>query len=138
MDQKNLKTTLFTLNGDSFLIMLLLQFASQYLRNIFRPRSIHLSKAAINKRYLSMNLSIISMKLIHLIYLTLFHSKPLLTLWKVYRLDIWRLSISPNILKAGGIWIAIEILKSIDLQSILKIGDNSGIQSRKQNKCSLT
>ena len=58
-------------------------------------------------------------------------SKPLLMPQKAYGLNIQRLSISPNILKAGGIQIAIEILKSIDLQNTLKIGDNLEIQSRK-------
>jgi len=53
--------------------------------------------------------------------------KPLPTPQKAYRLNIQRLSISPNILKAGGIQITREILKSIDLQSVLKIGDNSEI-----------
>jgi len=48
-------------------------------------------------------------------------------LQKAYELDIQRLSISPNILKAGGIQIVREILKSIDLQSILKIENNSEI-----------
>jgi len=65
-------------------------------------------------------------------------SKLLLMPQKAYGLNIQRLSISPNILKAGGIQIAIEILKSINLQNVLKIGDNLEIQSRKQNECSLT
>jgi len=41
-----------------------------YLMNIFRPRSIHLSKTAIKKRDSSMNLLIISVKSIHPTYLT--------------------------------------------------------------------
>ena len=131
MDQKNSTTTLFTLNEDLSQTMFPLQFVSQYLRNIFRPRSIYLSKTVINKRNSSMNWSIISVKSICLTFQILFCSKvlfkPFLMLWKAYGLNIWRLSILPNILKAGGIWIAIEILKSINLQSALKIGDNSEI-----------
>ena len=135
MIQKNLTTTLFTLNEDLFPIMLPLQFVFQYLRNIFKPRSAHLSKTAMIKRNLSINLSIISVKLICPTYLTLFCLKVLsnllLILWKVYGLNIQRLLILPNILKAGGIQITIGIWKSIGLQSTLKIRDNLGIQLRK-------
>jgi len=135
MDQKNSTTTLFTLNRDLFLIISPLQFAFQYLRNIFRPRSVHLPETVMKKRDSSMNLSIIYVKLICLTYLTLFCLKvwfnPLLMLQKVYGFNIQRQLISPNILKAGRMQIVIEILKSIDLQSTLKTGDNSEIQSRK-------